>query len=243
MSIKLKNSRASGTISSMKHVHDERGSVNGLLISVILLGILFVGTGSFAAWAFTSRQDYKNNSDTKAAVAVAANKQKVQASDALQYAEAAKNPLKTYIGSDAYGGVHVSYPKTWGAYVDTSDGNTPLNAYFHSDYVPAVNGSGPTQATYNLRVQVVATSYSSQMEQYSAYILSGKMVATPYKLPKVPSVTGTEFTGTVNPNNQAATGVMVMLPVRDKTLLIWTESPTYLADFNTYILPNLTFSP
>lgn len=243
MSIKLKKVWASGTISNMKYAHDERGSVNGLLISVILLAVLFVGAGSFAAWAFASRQDYKNNSDAKAAAAVAANKTKVQAADALQYAEAAKNPLKTYIGSDAYGGVHVSYPKTWGAYVDTSDGNTPLNAYFHSDYVPAVNGSGPNQSTYNLRVQVVASSYSTQMQQFTSYLQSGKMVATPYKLPKVPGVTGTQITGMVNPDNQTASGTLIVLPMRDKTLLVWTESPTFLPDFNTYILPNLTFSP
>jgi hypothetical protein len=227
----------------MKRLNDEQGSANGLLISVILLAVLFVGAGSFAAWAFASRQDYKNNSDAKSATAVATNKVKVQAADAVQYAEAAKNPLKNYIGPDAYGGVRVSYPKTWGAYVDTTGGNTPLDAYFHSDYVPSINGSGATRATYNLRVQVVASSYSTQIQQFSSYVESGKLTAAPYKLPKVPSVTGTEFTGAINPDNLAASGVLIMLPVRDKTILIWTESPTYLADFNTYILPNLTFSP
>jgi hypothetical protein len=51
------------------------------------------------------------------------------------------------------------------------------------------------------------------------------------------------LTGAVLPPTTNSTGTMVLLPMRDKTLEIWTEAPAYLADFNTYILPNITFSP
>lgn len=237
---RLKNVLASVTMSSMKNLRGEQGSMNVLLVPVILLAVLFVAAASFAVWAFGGRQDYKNNSDAKVAVAVTANKQMVQAADAKQYAEAAKNPLKLYSGSDAYGGVKVSYPKTWGAYIDTSNSSTPLDGYFHADYVPATQTLG---MTYNLRVQVVAMSYSSVLSQFSPFIQTKKVTAAPYKLPKVPSVTGTMLTGAITSGPSNANGIMVLLPMRDKTLKVWTESPAYATDLNTYILPNLTFSP
>jgi len=224
----------------MKLRMGERGEMNVLLIPVILLALLFIGAGAFAVWAFNSRQHYKNDTDAIVASAVNANTSAVQAQDAKQYAEEAKSPLTVYTGPDAYGSVKVSYPKTWSAYVDTTNTSTPLDAYFHDQYVPSV----ASQDTYNLRVQVNAQSYSQVLGQYSGQIQNGQMTATPYHLPKVPNIIGTMLTGPINPNNPNVTsGELILLPLRSTTLEIWTESNSYLPDFNTYILPNLTFSP
>lgn len=228
------------TITNMKYKWEEQGSINVLLVPVILLTLLFIGAGVFGFWAFSSRQDYKNNSDQKAAEAVQANKKVVQAEDAKTFAEEAKNPLKTFIGPDAFGSIHVAYPKTWSAYVDETDQSTPVDAYFHADFVPSTDDQ---TATYNLRVQVQAQSYSALLDQYASAIQDGNGTSVPYTLPKMPGVTGVMLTGKVFPNSVDETGELVMLPMRDKTLLIWTESPNYYADFSTYILPNLTFSP
>lgn len=226
-------------MSSMKKNMGESGEMNILLVPVILLSLLFIIAGYFAFWAYGSRQDYKNNTDAKIAAAVAANTKSIQADDAKQYAEAAKNPLTVYTGPDAYGSVKVSYPKTWSAYVDTTNSSLPLDAYFHPNYVPSVNA----QQTYNLRVQINSQSYSTVMTQYNGRIQTGKITAAAYSLPKVPNIVGTRLTGPVVPNNPNAAGVLVLLPLRSTTLEIWTESNDYLSDFNTYVLPNLTFSP
>jgi len=220
----------------------ERGAINALLIPVILLAVLFVAAGVFAYWAYTGRQDYKNNSDAKSAAAVAANKLVVQAADAKQFAEAAKKPLKPYVGPEAYGSLRVLYPKTWSSYVDisSSTGNSqPLDAYFHTDYVPAID----MKQTYNLRIRVVATTYSTLLNSYTSAIKLGKATAAPYTLPKVPDVAGTRLDGAVIPGNTQLTGTLVLLPMRDKTLEVWTESPEYLPDFTDNILANMTFSP
>jgi hypothetical protein len=227
------------TMSSMKRTTGEQGELDVLLIPVILLAVLFIGVSCFAFWAYSNGQKYKNNSDAIVAAAVAANTKQVQAQDAKQYATAAKSPLSVYVGPDAYGSVTVKYPKTWSAYADTTNTNTPLDAYFEAGYVPSTD----SQATYGLRVQVNSLSYSTLMQQYQSLITAGQVTATPYSLPKVPSVIGTEMTGTINLNNQNISGTMVMLPLRSYTLMIWTESNDYLSDFNTYILPNLSFSP
>ncbi len=227
-------------MSSMKQHFGEHGDLNVLLIPVIILALLFVGVGSFAVWAYGSQQDYKNNVDAKVAIAVAANTKTVQAQDAKDYAEASKNPLVVYNGPDAYGSLKVSYPKTWSAYVDTTDASRPVDAYFHPGYVPSTD----SKLTYNLRVQVNSQSYSSILNGLTSRISSGKITAAPYALPKVPNIVGTILTGAVVPSQpNGGTGTLVLLPLRSTTLEIWTESNDYLPDFNTYILPNLTFSP
>jgi len=237
---KLKITLASVTITNMNKREGERGSANALLLSVITLAVLFVAAGSFGVWAFMSRQDYKDHSDAKSAKAVAANTQKVKAEDAANFAEEAKKPLKVFSGPEAYGSIKISYPKTWSAYVDTDGNSTPLDAYFHADYVPATS----SKQTYQLRVQIVGRSYDRELSSFSTYIDRGTVKASAYSLPKVTTVVGTRLNGAIVPGNRAITsGSLVLLPLRDKTLEIWTESNEYMADFDANILPYVTFSP
>jgi hypothetical protein len=92
-------------------------------------------------------------------------------------------------------------------------------------------------------VEVAATTYSRVLGLYSTQVGRGTITATPYSLPKVPGVVGTKLSGAIFQGANKGTGTMVLLPMRDKTLEIWTESNDYLNDFDTYVLPNMSFSP
>jgi len=215
-------------------------------VLAVVFGVLFIAAAAFGVWAYSGKTDYKNNTQAKIDAAVANNTKKVQAADAKQYAEQAKSPYKTLTGPSDYGSVQVSYPKTWGAYVDTTNSNTPINAYFHDDYVPAPSTSSQIAQVYNLRIQIVSQPYSTQLQQYQSKLGTGEVTASAYSLPKVPKVAGTMLTGQIVPNSSSQnppTGTMVMLPLRNTTLEIWTESPNFLSDFNNIILPNITFVP
>jgi hypothetical protein len=83
-------------------------------------------------------------------------------------------------------------------------------------------------------------SYSSMMQQIASGATTGRGTIAPYALPKVPSVVGSRVDGSITPQKQ---GSMIILPVRDKTLEVWTESTSFLDDFNKNILPNMSFSP
>ncbi len=214
---------------------DVRGSV-ATLLSIVLLAAGLAGAIGFAVWAFAGRQDYKNNVDAKIAVAVQANTKKVQLDDAAAFAEESKNPLKTYVGPEAFGTINIVYPKTWSAYVVTGDSSSPVNFYAHPDVVPALDAQ---TSSFALRVQVVEQKYSAVLLQYSGQQKQGKLTVKPYVLPKVPGVTGVRLDGQLTQNKQ---GSMVVLPIRDKTLKIWTEANTYLNDFNDKILPNASFA-
>jgi hypothetical protein len=234
----LHRSRNSATMSGMK-TNRQAGYINVLLIPLVAASLLFVVALIFGTWAFNSRQDYKNNTDQKIADAVVVAKEETQKLDAAQYAEEVKQPLKSHVGPDDSGAVTIAYPKTWSAYIVEHTGNTgtPMNNYFHPDVIRDVSES---KNVYALRVQVVKTTYSQVMNSFNGEVKSGKVTVNPYKLPKVPSVTGSRIDGQITSQKR---GSMVVLPLRNMTLQISTESESFLKDFNDFILPNLSFSP
>jgi hypothetical protein len=210
----------------------------------VLLSILLIGTGSFAYWAFSGRQDYKNNSDKKVAAAVS-SAEKAQAAKLNElFAQESKNPNKAYVGPSAFGSITFNYPKTWSAYVDESNQNQPINGYFSPDKVPGVS----TGSAFALRVELVTGNYTQIVHQFDSQVKLGKIKAAAYVPPKVNGVAsvqpGTRFDGQlVQTAAGPQTGSMVVIPVRDKVLKIYTLSNSYLADFNNIVLPSLTFIP
>jgi len=225
-------------MSDMKSL-DQRGSLNVLVVPLVLVIVFFLGAAGFGYWAFVSREDYKNNSDAKVAVAVTAAEKRTEAADAKKFAEAEKNPLKSYVGPSAFGAITVQYPKTWSAYVEEADNSsaTPVNAYFHPDFVP--NASDQNQS-FSLRLQVVNQSYDQVLNTFSGNIKQGKATSAPYKLPKVPNVVGTMVQGQLSSTKQ---GTMVVLPLRNMTMKIWVDASQFTPDYNNIILPNMSFTP
>jgi hypothetical protein len=78
------------------------------------------------------------------------------------------------------------------------------------------------------------------LQQYQAQVTSGQVTVSPYNFPKVSSVVGSIVKGQINSNKQ---GTMVIVPLRNMTLKLWTESTAGQTDFDKYILPNFSFSP
>ncbi|HYH74323.1 MAG TPA: hypothetical protein VD735_00020 [Candidatus Saccharimonadales bacterium] len=217
---------------------DQRGAINILLVPLILVVVLFVGALGFGFWAFAGYQDYKTNSDKKAQVAANEAILDTQEADAKKFAEEAKKPYDTFIGAAAFGNVTVNYPKTWSAYVEEKDsGSKPINAYFQPKIVPTVSN---IENSFALRVELVQQSYDNVVESYGDLLKSGKVTISPFKLDKVPSVVGSRIEGQITVKKQ---GSMIILPLRNMTLKIWTESNDFKPDLDTHILPNLTFVP
>lgn len=233
----LRRRAGSFTMSSMS-IDRQSGQISGLLVSLIATIMVLIGAISFGAWAFLSRQDYKNNSDQKAAAAAAAAKKATEEADAKKYAEEAKNPLKTHKGPEEYGGIAVKHPKTWSGYViEGGTSGTPVDNYFHPGVVPNITDRNNA---YALRIQVVDRTYDAVLKSYESSVNSKKLTASPYALPNVSKEIGARLNGEIERGKQ---GSLIILPMRNMTLKIWTESPNYMADFNNIILRNLVFSP
>lgn len=232
----MRYAKASSTINGMKKL-TQRGSSAGLLVAFVLLVMLLVGAIGFGVWAYSSQQDYKNNTDQKIEQAVVGAGKKMAAAKDKEFAEQLKKPLDTYKGPNTYGGVTIKYPKSWSAYVvEAGDSSNPIDGYFHPNYVPGVE----SKSSFALRVQVTSTSYTEETSQYEDKIAEGKVKITAFRAAKVKRQLGIRINGEIDVDKQ---GSMVILPMRDKTLKIWTESPQFISDFDKYILPNLSFSP
>lgn len=213
-----------------------RGSKLWLVLFIITL-ILFLGAAGFGAWAFTERQDYKDNSDQKSAAAVKAAREELAAVKDAEFAEQEKSPLTAYNGPAALGSVGVHYPKTWSAYVEEAgNGNTPLDGYLHPNFVPGTR----VGIAYALRIQIVENDYSEELKKFDSDVKEGKVKVSPYVAKAVPDSKGARVDGEIDNEIQ---GSMILLPVRDKTLKIWTEAEQFKKDFNEIILPSLNFTP
>jgi hypothetical protein len=227
--------------------HNQDG-LSGAAVSLVLCVVLLIGALGFGIWAYSSRQDYKSNTDAKIADAVSVAKKEESVVKDRQFAEESKNPLKTYSGPQAYGSIILQYPKTWSGYVVDTTGNNgsssgaPVDGYFHPGVVPSV---GSDSSVFSLRMQVIGQSYAQVLDSISSSDSDNPPVIKPYALPRVPKAVGVQISGKlpINDGNGEKTGVMVILPLRSQTIKLWTEGTQYTKDFNKYILPNFSFSP
>jgi hypothetical protein len=205
-------------------------------ILAVLFGLLFLASSIFAIWAFSSRQDYKNNVDQKIADASAVAVQEAETAKDAEFVEKEKSPVRNYLGSPTYGSVSFDYPKTWSIYASESTGGTAIDLYAFPEVVPGIDGD----TTYALRMEIISETYDSVVESYKDVIEIGDLSATAYRPAKVTSVLGLRLDGTLDENVQ---GSMVLLPLRDRTIKIYTQIPQFVGDFNNIILPSLTFVP
>lgn len=221
----------------MKSMSRQEGSINVLLIPLILALLFFFGALGFGLWAFSSREDYKNNTDAKIAAAVEVAQKETATEKDNEFIEREKQPLKDFQGPASLGTISMKYPKTWSGYVDESDqGSVGLDGYFQPNVVPGIDSG----ANYALRLQVVNRTYAEELQAFDSGVKQGKTKAVPYKPVNVENVVGMQLSGELGENK---TGTLILLPLRDKTIKIWTEGDQYLGDFNDNILPNFKFIP
>jgi len=215
------------------------------IVATVILAILFIAALVFGIWAYQGRQNYKNNSDKKVAAAVTSAQKAQAAKDQASFDQQLKAPYKTFAGSATYGSIGFSYPKTWSVYVDSSSSDEPINGYFYPDIVPSTQGNN----AFALRVELVGSAYSDVLNNFGPQISDGTVTASAYIPPKMNGVAnaqpGMMLVGAIGQDNGNGTtqGAMVILKVRDKTLEVYTQSNSFLSDFNNIVLPDLTFKP
>ncbi len=219
------------------HKRYSSGAVNIWLILTICFSVFFVGATIFAVWAFMGRNDLRDNMDSRIEAAVVVAKQETSTAKEKEFREKEKYPTKKFEGPNTYGGVTLDYPKTWSV-VTNSGSSAPLDATFHPNVVP--NGGSDIKFSYAVRLQVLNQPYEKAVVELNNLVKNGAVKATPYRLKKLPDILGTRFDGQyVN----GKTGIVIMVPLRDKTLKIWTESLEYKDDFEKIILETLSFQP
>lgn len=217
-------------------IFNQKGSINALLIPLIVAVVAFFGTLGFALWSYSQRTDYKENSDKKVATAVEVAKQETATEKDNEFIEREKQPLQEYKGPAAFGGISLKYPKTWSAHVDEEGTSAPINGFFHPNFVPGVK----SDTAFALRLEVSKNSFSQEIKQFDSYVRSGEAKAKPYKPVNVDNIVGTQIDGRIDSQKQ---GRMILMPLRDKTIKLWVESDQFINDFENNILKNFNFTP
>lgn len=210
---------------------------NILIIPLVIFVLLFLGAAGFGLWAFKERGTYKDNAQVIIDKEVKLAEQRVSTEKDKEFVEKEKLPTKTYKGPSTFGSVEFSYPKTWAAYMNESGkGSSPLNGHLHPNFVPAVDSG----TAFALRIEVIEKSYDNEMKQFDSKVKAGKVSVTPFRAELVPDTLGARVEGEINTGQK---DIMILFPVRDKTLKISTESASFYGDFANIILKSLKFVP
>lgn len=209
---------------------------NRLIVPLVLAVLLLLGSLGFGFWAYGQSQDYKNNVDTKVKEQLAAAVAKAEQAKEDEFVEREKQPLKEYKGPSALGSISVKYPKTWSAFVDESDGGTPLDGYFHPGFVPGLESG----TAFALHIEVLNEEYAKALEDFDSASKKGEVTVTALNPVNVTGVTGARIDGQISKDKR---GSVVLFPLRDKTLRLTTESEQYVKDFNDIILTKIVFTP
>jgi hypothetical protein len=209
-----------------------------LIIATVVLGLLAITFLVIAIMFYGQMSDYKNNSDVKSAAAVDVAKKEQAEELAAQFAEQEKEPLRSYTAPGSAASVKIVYPKTWSLYAVEGKEGSSVNTYFNPNAISDVSNK---DNVYALRMQVLDKSYASVVKEYETAAKKGEVTITPFKPERVQSAqTGVRIEGNVRDD---ISGSMVILPVRDKTIKIWSETANYTNDFNNFVIKNLEYSP
>ncbi len=213
--------------------NDQRGSVNPLLLTSILLGVMVAGLLGFGAWSYVNYVDQKDNVDAKISDAVSVAKKEQNDANEKDFIEREKQPTRQLVGPSDLGKMTFSYPKTWSVYVDKDGTSGPYVAYLNPGSVNSVS-----QKVINaVVVSVEDKKYEDSLSFFETAITKGELKASPVK---VGDQQGTRLDGTFSKEIQ---GTEVLFKLRDKTLKVAVQSNDFVGDFNNIILPSLTFNP
>jgi len=212
---------------------DQRGNMDPLLIPLVIAIVMLIGVAGFGLWAYTSYVDASVVEQAEIDEAVqAANKQLTEDLE-VAFAEREKAPNRVYTSPQSSGSVAITYPKTWSVYSEENEERGTVDSYMHPRYVKNKNSQDP----FALKMTITRNSYSNEVRRYNDRAREGLVTV---KATQVAGVDGIRVDGQVKRDFD---GALVMFPLRDKTLTIWTENNAFLDDFNNIVVKNLTFVP
>lgn len=215
-------------------VRQEEGAVTAAFVTSIILGFFAVIFGAVMIWALVNYNDQKNNVDSKIDVAVLEAQRQQKDKDAEEFAEREKEPHKKFIGPDDFGRVTFEYPKTWSAFVANNGGDsTAYQAYLHPNVVPPIIKG----QKFALRMTIDPKSYEEVLEKYEKLIEKGNLRSSTIQ---VSGYNGNRLDGNFDDETK---GSAAIFKVRDKTLILQTDSEQFVPDFDSIILKSLSFQP
>lgn len=205
------------------------------IIALSLLSLTFIG---LFIWMFTqydaAHTDVQGQIDDAVVVAVDNNTMKLE----NEFAEREKYPFLTFAGPADYGALTFEYPKTWSVYVPMNAANGgDFEAYFNPVQIDAVNNENVD----SLRLYIRNVSFEDVTRQYQGSIEGDapEMRLDSVVIGKENNINANRYTGRI-PGTEF-NGFVVIFKIRDKTVIMQSDSVLFENDFNT-LLTSLRFN-
>lgn len=216
----------------MKHKRitpSQRGEVNLLVVAIAVLGVfVIIFAGLFINSYMTAQKATKNVNAQKAVAYKAgqtAGAQTQKESDAAAAKVAAQNPYRTYVAPTAFGEFSIKFPKNWSSSVAENISNTTqVDLIANPDFIKILPNNA---ANYALHITLVNSPYETARNSFDQQVKNKKAKAM---TAKVSGIDGTRYEGQYK---QGKSGVAVLIPVRDKTIIFTTENTKYQPEFET----------
>lgn len=199
-------------------------SILWIIVTIIsgLVAITFIG---LFIWMYNKWNDADTNVNGQIESAVAIARSEAIAETEKTFEEREKKPYKTFSGPADLGSLNFEYPKTWSLYEaeDASKGGE-YYAYFNPDKVLPIS-----ENPLALRVMILSEAYDSYIQNYQGKVEDGSMTLT---VAPVGGSNANIYRGLLENDYQ---GIAAVLKIRDKTVVIQTDSLVFTDDFNTIL--------
>lgn len=200
------------------------------LIVVSLLAVLFIG---LFIWMWVKWNDASTNVKGKVDVAVAEAKNELQTKLESEFEEKEKYPYKVFTGPTDLGELSFEYPKTWSLYVQSSaNRGGDYAAYLNPGQVNVVQDD----TVMALRVSIKGTLFDQAISDFAEKVRSGDMTLS------TTVVNGNNvnvYTGKLDNEYQ---GIICVFKLRDKTVMLQTDSISVFSDDFYRILKTVKFN-
>ena len=200
------------------------------LIVVSLLAVLFIG---LFIWMWVKWNDASTNVKGKVDVAVAEAKNELQTKLESEFEEKEKYPYRVFTGPTDLGELSFEYPKTWSLYVQSSaNRGGDYAAYLNPGQVNVVQDD----TVMALRVSIKGTLFDQAISDFAEKVRSGDMTLS------TTVVNGNNvnvYTGKLDNEYQ---GIICVFKLRDKTVMLQTDSTSVFSDDFYRILKTVKFN-
>ena len=190
-----------------------------VLIGVLGVGALAFGIMSVVAFGEASKAKSTVEQQKKTAVDAARADQKKQ--DQQEAEIASESPFRSYVAPLEFGSFEIKFPKNWSGYAQQALGSsTQVDLALHPDFVRRDNGTDRLMATRILLIKRVMNDYLKTYESQKALTRTDVTIS---------GVKGVQITGKFADKR---TTRLVVVPIRDKSLVFINEDVTYAHEFD-----------
>lgn len=195
--------------------------------AIIVLTLASIGLLIFGLWAYSQYTSVKGPVEEQRAAAAEAARADERAKLEQEFKQKEKEPFVSYMAPGVFGAFTFKYPKTWSLYAfEDESGKLQLDVYGNPETIRTFKSK---TNSYAFRLKLERELYSEAVEDYQD-LVEDKLLSV--QTVKVSGITGTRYSGQLDKEHS---GDLILLPVRDKTLYVWTEGKDYLEDFDRLV--------